>query len=425
VLVNLHPLFPIGHALRVGRTGRQLKRLLGAGQCSINSFVVDAGLVERQGDLVTRLRESGSELILDTHVAELSSLARFQTTAAQKAPWARQKPLQERDFRDTPRAPGVLRQVAQFAVRNGFSAVLSPSRFLAHGADATLAFDRAACIEFRELLNAEGGRKITIDYNLLVPNTVFRSGAERRALVAALRDLPIDNIWIRLSPFGSDATATGIERYASRMVDLHVLGRPIIADQLAGFAALAPIAFGAVSGFAHGVAEEERFDASAWDKPKRNGRPSFPKRLLFPELDRSLTERQVDELMKLTVARRHLSCRSEGCCPNGLSDTKRDSKRHYLHQRASQVARLERVPVQQRIEHFLKHELEPAVRRAAHTRTLPVRDDGLKQALARTHERLEKMPDVLGRLAELSKASSRAAAVVVRGRRGRDASGFR
>lgn len=69
---------PIGHFLRVGNTGhRQLEELLGSGQMMLDRVVVDASSVSREHDLLRALADSGAELILDTNIAELSSIGRY------------------------------------------------------------------------------------------------------------------------------------------------------------------------------------------------------------------------------------------------------------------------------------------------------------------------------------------------------------
>src|SRR5262245_56507954 len=67
----------IGHYIRVGGNHRQAETLLGAGRLSAESVVIDAGVAQKQLELVSSLREAGRELILDTNVAELSSTGKF------------------------------------------------------------------------------------------------------------------------------------------------------------------------------------------------------------------------------------------------------------------------------------------------------------------------------------------------------------
>src|SRR3954466_5889093 len=85
--------------LRVGVTGhRQLETLLMSGKLPSERLVLDASAFANQGDLVTALKRAARELSLDTNVAELSAVGRFQG-AAKSAPWARaDKAITERDL---------------------------------------------------------------------------------------------------------------------------------------------------------------------------------------------------------------------------------------------------------------------------------------------------------------------------------------
>ena len=73
---------PIGQFLRVGNSGhRQLETLHSAGRLPIDRVVVEAAWFEPQKDLVRALREAGAEIVLDTNVAELSALGRYEAIA--------------------------------------------------------------------------------------------------------------------------------------------------------------------------------------------------------------------------------------------------------------------------------------------------------------------------------------------------------
>src|SRR5262249_12272812 len=128
-----------------------------------------------------------------------------------------------------------------------------------------------AAVRLRALLDMEGGRNIPIDYPILIPNAVLNDAAERRAIMSALRSSPAETIWLRVSGFGAEATPAAIRKYIMAAHDFHQLGKPVVADCVGGMAALAIVAFGGASSLAHGAAEKERFDASSWNKPRREG----------------------------------------------------------------------------------------------------------------------------------------------------------
>lgn len=193
-----------------------------------------------------------------------SCLGRFDGRA-KGAPWADPEgPLTPEHFRRGPNYD-IIGKIARFAVRANTSVVLSPAHMLSNSNSEWLPIDRDSCIALRDKLDAEGGQHIAIDFPLLITFGSLRDPLQRRALLANLRDLPFDNLWLRVSGFGSDATGMGIRRYIAALTEFLSLGKPIIADGVAGLAALATVAFGAASGVSHGINDLERFDASNWD----------------------------------------------------------------------------------------------------------------------------------------------------------------
>ena len=117
---NVHYLHPpptsIAQFLRVGSTGhRQLEHLLSAGKLPPTRYVVDAASYDKQIDLIKALQELGTEIVLDTNAAELSTIGRYEGVY-RDAPWARaDRPLDGEDFiAGTNRS--VIEPIAHFAV---------------------------------------------------------------------------------------------------------------------------------------------------------------------------------------------------------------------------------------------------------------------------------------------------------------------
>src|SRR4051812_43576076 len=108
---------PVAHFLRIGASShRKLEQLLAAGQLPYRRFVADAGVFLRQKDLVAALRQAGHELVLDTNVAELSVVGRYQG-AAQGAPWAdKNSIITEAHLRMGANEYDLVGQIARFAV---------------------------------------------------------------------------------------------------------------------------------------------------------------------------------------------------------------------------------------------------------------------------------------------------------------------
>jgi hypothetical protein len=390
---------PITAFLRVGVSGhRQLETLLLSGKLPAERLVIEASAFARQGDLVSALKAAGREISLDTNVAELSSIGRFEG-AVRTAPWANaDRVMTRRDILGNEAA--VLSKIAQFAVANGVHRVQAPAHFLAGGVkDPWFAVDLEACARLRRLLDIEGGKDIAIDYPLMVPYAALNDAAERTALVPALSSLPIQSVWLRVSSFGADATPAGVRKYISALRDFRTLDIPLVSDGAGGLAGLAITAFGAASGLAHGVAEKERFDATTWNKPRsEGGSGGGGYTVLLPGVDRLLRKEEAETLIAAPHARRLLSCQDRTCCPSGFEDTLKDPKGHYLRQRRLQCEALSAVQDQLRPLHFLEKTLASAHRTARQVSKLKVVDEKLRTALAKNAARLERMGDVLENL---------------------------
>lgn len=386
---------PIGHFIRIGTTGhKQAEDMIIQGRFPVDRAVFDACAIGRQGSLLDALRRRGSELVLDTNVAELSALGKYEGAASQ-APWGLSaRPLGPSDFHGD-RLHEILSLISGMAVKHRVSAVLAPTHMLTGPDDPWRSIDVATTIALREELNRAGGQNIAIDYQLLLPYHSLRDHDETSKIAADLGRLPIENIWIKASQFGADATTLGIRRYIEALQIFVELGHPIVADGVAGFAGLAVAAFGAASGIAHGIGDHERFDASSWTKPREQISGGLPKRILVPLLDRHLTQKQLDAIVAAPSGRRHVSCNDRACCKRGLEDTLSDPKGHYLFQRHRQVTQLSSVSEVLRAEHFIRTDVAAAERHTRAMSKLRIPDLGVRIMLEKERARLERLPTVL------------------------------
>lgn len=148
---------PIGHFLRVGSSGhRQLETLLASNKMMLDRVVFDASVATRQAELVSAVSEAGGEVILDTNVAELSSIGRF-SGAARTAPWANPESVLKPEDLHANANRDVVGQIARFAVSHGFHAVHAPTHLLEGSIDPLFGVDRDATNALRRALDAAGG----------------------------------------------------------------------------------------------------------------------------------------------------------------------------------------------------------------------------------------------------------------------------
>lgn len=164
---------PIGHVIRTGESSyRQLEHLYAEGRLPAGAVIVDASKAQYQREFIRSLRDSASDIILDTKAAELSEIGKFRG-AAKGAPWAlteEDRPLAAADF-EAGSNTDLYGKIARHAVELGVTAVMAPTHFLRHGADDPwLTVDRATVRLLRMALDREGGSAIAIDYPL-TPHT--------------------------------------------------------------------------------------------------------------------------------------------------------------------------------------------------------------------------------------------------------------
>ena len=90
---------PIGHFVRVGYTGhRYLETLFARGRFAPDRVVIDAARFDTQRELINTLSATGTEIVIDPTVAELSSAGRFEG-ASKGLVWANKtRPLDYVDF---------------------------------------------------------------------------------------------------------------------------------------------------------------------------------------------------------------------------------------------------------------------------------------------------------------------------------------
>jgi hypothetical protein len=393
---------PIGHFFRLGDTGhRQLADLHAEGRFSPGRVVVDASRLHHQRELIRALRAAGAQIILDTKAAELAAKARFSGFAS-RAPWAECGSgglLGPEHFR--PRAPtDVIGRIARFAVEHSVDRVLAPTHWLATGAESDwFGIDCRACAALRDELDRAGGKRIAIDYLIIVPHVALDEIEQRGQFVEGLKDLPFENLWLRASGFGADARPLTTRRYINSLSAMHNVGHPIVADYLGGLIGLAAVSFGAISGFAEGIGELERFDARGWDRPpsaaEDNQEFGRARRIAISGFGRSITVGELQILHDAKGGRRLVVCNDRDCCRHGLPEMLANPKRHTVYQRVQQVRGLEKIPDLNREQHFLDGEMTRADRLARQVKALKTSDEKLNRRMIAHSHRMEKLRSTL------------------------------
>lgn len=411
---HLHPPSPpLAGFLRVGHTGqRKLEALHAAGRFPYRRVVFDAAHLPEQAGLLTRLRASDCEIVLDPNFAEMATEGSFRSSV-NRLPWANQeRPWCPDDFGPRSNA-NLARLIAQFTVQHGAKIVLARTHLLETAADRWRSIDFSFCELLRHELDTLGGQSIAIDYQLITTNAVLRDEQQRRQLTAGITDLPIENIRVRVSGFGATATGAGTRHFIESLADLHQLGLPFLADCAGGLAALAALAFGAVGGICHGVGQKEGFRASDWKKPPGGG--GSKRRIYIPELDRHFPEDQLNSIFAARFGRSRFGCKDTSCCLHGTDDMRENPHAHFITQRNRQLKSLSVIPDSRRAEHFLLHQLEPAVRSSRLGAKLKIPDPDTKRVVDDARKRLTVLRDTLDDLESGGGIATRSAPVAFRG----------
>ena len=383
-----HPTQPVAQFIRLGELQYQsLGTLLAQGRLPARRVVVDASKIRHQKELIKAFREAGAEVVLDTKAAELAAPQKCGGYA-KGAPWAGLndgKPLGPQFFAGG-RADDIFGQVARCAVEYQCDVVLAPCHFIGDKLFGDwFDVDRQACLRLRQALDREGGAHIAIDYPLIVPHVQLNDPERRSAFSHGLQGLPFDNLWIRASGFGNDAGALTATRYMSALTGLHNIGRPIVADYLGGIVGEAAIAFGAVSGVAHGIGERERFETSGWEKPPRKPEDGFggrAKRITLAGLNRSFTLSEFELLCSARGARQLLVGADRSRFPNGVQDMLKDPKGYVASEALRHVEELAGVPDLRRGQHFLEGRMTEVARTARRVKDLkPPKDKAAEKKI--------------------------------------------
>ncbi|MGF1607544.1 MAG: hypothetical protein ACFB22_14540 [Rhodothalassiaceae bacterium] len=389
---------PIGHSIRIGHSAyKQLENLHAEGCLPARSVIVDASVARFQKEFIASLREGGAEIILDPKVAELSELGRFGGKA-KRTPWAvpeSRRPLIPSDF-DVGSNADIYGQIARYAVELGATVVHAPTHFLRDGVtDPWFQIDRDGLVRLRAALDREGGREIAIDYPLIIPHSKIQFLEHRLLLLRELANLPFDNLVLRLSGFGASAGPLTTKRTFQAINEFNRLGYPIILDHVDGLVSSAALAFGIVSGWAHGIGEKGRFDARDWHKPtapKTGGEP-FGRAVYLPvpHFDKSFKAADFEAISKAQGGRRLLACKDKNCCPHGLNSMFDKPKAHLAFQSFQKANALFEVPDSRRAAHFLETEVRTAERKAGDLSHLKTGDNRLNKALADGRKRVDSL----------------------------------
>jgi hypothetical protein len=385
----------------VGRNDhKEMIDLLADGERGISGFVIDASnAARRHRELSTEARRRGLQVVLDPKTQPMATLGGHTRTLA-GIPWGFETHHQHEDF-DGEDGRTLCELIAEFAIEHEFTHVLGPTHLLQGPNDAWLRRDIVSMGHVRNALGRQGADKALI-YPLALPMEVMRDPAQRRAIIAAISDAPMDALWLKVENFGSDASGDKTAAYVEASRDFQELGVPLIADHVGGLPGNGLLAFGSVRGIVHGVTLFEGFRASHWRRSTvdENGRTPAT-RVYLPQLDVLLDRGIAEQFLRVsTRVRSQFACRDTSCCPRGLQDMLGRPARHYVHQRSREIRQLSEVPPSLRASFYVEEFVRRVSDSVAAVASLSGIDTQLLERFGRKQRTLSRFRTAMAHLAD-------------------------
>lgn len=382
---------PLGLYFRVGRNDHKaFSDLIAAGGASLFGAVLDPTNLKRHAELRDQIRDHEMDVILDPKTQESATPGGFKSQLSD-LPWGVSGPHRQSDFAGTA-GKRLISALAQFALDEEFTQVMSPTHLLRSADDPWLDIDVRSAQRFREQLDRRGGSRIPIIYPLAVPYSTIRDPRQRRELIEKLQSCAASAIWLQVDGAGATGSATQALNYIRAASEMHELGIPLVADHIGGLLGLALLAFGAVGGMAHGITLGERFDTKHWRR-QNGGKGFLPTHRVYVGLpDLMLERKEAQRLMNISPrAKARFGCADTNCCRRGISDMLKNPALHFMIQRIRQVADLSPIPEQLRAQRFLERSLRPASDAAVAATNIDWGDRDMQAKMDRTRKRLDSM----------------------------------
>jgi hypothetical protein len=373
----------LGLYLRPGRNDHTVFLQLLAEDKAVSGLVLDARHLARHRQLRESLIGNGVHAVLDTDFMQLTTPGGSVLDGLQGLPWRRYADASPTELRGRV-GRELAATIADCVADLGFSAVLAPTHLLCDPTDRFFGADRSVAGFLRAALDRRGLAETPIFYPLALPAGALGSQAQRAIVVAGLRAIDADAIWLRLHPFGtSSAGPLALRHYIEAGWELGRLDIPLVGERT-GTVGLALMAFGAVGGIESGITLGERFDAQALlHPPDPRGKPySPPPRVYLHEIGAFVPRTTAQALFRNRQMIAALACRDGSCCRGGVDAMLRDPRRHFVLRRMSEVDRIGSVAPDARASVYNHDILQPAA-------LLSVRAARVAHELAPVQHRLE------------------------------------
>jgi len=402
---------PLGSFIRPGYNDHTvLAQALTEGRGSGSGLIINPVHSERQMPLVLEANAVGVETILDSKSLELSSPSGYVLRGIAELPWAADGGMHSPLNLTGAAGARSIRSLAEYAAEAQMSAVLAPTHFLSSPTSPWWDIDATLTRSLRGMLDELELTQAPIYYPVMVKASSLANPAMMTRLMSQLQSVPIDAVWLRLHPFGTgNSGPLVLKRYLQLARQLHALGIPVVAEH-SGSVGVALLAFGAVGGIESGVTFTDTVNLDGLlRQPRPDNKPfSPPPRVYLHQLGAFVDANLAREFFAKRGMKALHGCQDTNCCPRGWSDMVQNPRRHFLRQRAREVAELTAMPESLRPGYYMENFLRPASDRA-------MRSADQEPSLARVRKRLDSWRGTLG--ADLEEHSGFSISLPAAGRR--------
>jgi hypothetical protein len=363
--------------LRLGeRDVGDLAEACAAGIDPPNGVVLDARSVGAMDQLGTQLPGRDVERALDPMFERLSVLS-ARPREPRRGPWALERAHTPDDLSGES-GRNLAEQVAEFAIRHRFTAVLASAHVVGSGNHGWLDVDVDFAAMVRSALDRRNRNDMPLYGQVIGPLKQLGDPEVQRA-AAGLVSANVAAIWVTLEGLGHAATAVKIRKGITVLGEFRRLGRPIIARDAGGLVGLGLLASGAADGIAHGILRHERGDLS-WYKRSQGGGGQGPTHHI-PAIDTRMTREQTLELMSQKGSRARFVPHDTRICPRGANGLLERPRRVAMAQRLRDIETLRGMPPLIRRSEFERRVLRPAQEAIGFAAALPIKDSALAKKL--------------------------------------------
>lgn len=352
---------------------------------------------KRQRELKEQVLKRNLDAILDPKTQQSALPGSYKENFGELE-WGVERQHTQMDFQGI-LGQKLIEKLANYALQNGYTQILAPTHYLNSIDDAWFPLDIKSTIDLRNRLDKIGGGKIEIIYSLAISYPAFRDPSQRALLIEQLKEVPISSLWLKVNSFGARSTAEAVKNFIEGSTELHELDVAVVADSVGGLAGLALLAFGAVGGIVHGVANGERFDARHWFKKQEGDGFGGHQQVYFPALDMMLKKDHARALLEATpTARSMFGCRDTNCCKRGVVDMLDSKAHHFLYQRTQDIEEIGRTPQHIRPKQFINRYLHPVANQAMLAANFNWKDNEMSKKTTNNRKRLDLLQSALEKI---------------------------